>query len=80
MENTIISNVMRLLAPLKIELKLELLSRLSESIKKESNFNRGDAKENLLNELSGAWSDTGKNLADEILNERSFSKREISFE
>jgi len=56
MENFIISRYLRMFELLTIEVKLELLSKLTENIKnsiKKPEMN----KEQLLDELCGAWSD-----------------------
>lgn len=56
MENIIVYNFMRLIAPLKIETKLELLARLSENLREDYHTEPVD-KESLLEELHGSWRD-----------------------
>lgn len=78
MEKTIVSKFMRLLIPLSVEIKLEILSRLSTHIRKEYN-NSVENKRKLLEELCGAWSDMEDSLSDEILKARTISDKDISF-
>ena len=55
MEKIIISKYLRMFEPLTIELKLELLSKITDSIKRD--FKRSEIdKKQLLNEICGAWS------------------------
>jgi len=55
MENVIISRYLRMFEPLTIELKLELLSKMTDSIKRGFKKTEIDKKQ-LLNEICGAWS------------------------
>ena len=55
MENVIISRYLRMFEPLTIELKLELLSKMTDSIKRDFKKPEIDKKQ-LLNEICGAWS------------------------
>lgn len=70
MKNIAISRLMRLINPLSIEAKLEILSKLSENLKANFHAER-TAKDKLLDELFGAWSDTVDNLSKTILESRS---------
>lgn len=70
---------MRLLRPLSTESKLELISKISESLKFDLNKNNSE-KESLLNELFGSWDDLKDDLAEDILKSRSISDRNISFD
>ena len=72
MENIAVSRIMRLVHPLSTDLKLEVLTKLSESIKKEFLI-LNNSREQLLEELSGTWSDLPDNLSDEILSNRTSS-------
>lgn len=56
MENPIISKYLRLIEPLSMEMKLELLSKLIENIKQDFKKPKKD-KSALLNDLFGAWSE-----------------------
>ena len=79
MENIAVTRLMRLINPLSVESKLEILSKLSENLK--MNFNSEEnAKDKLLNELFGTWSDSADSLANEILESRTSSSRDLSFD
>ncbi|HFC01337.1 MAG TPA: hypothetical protein ENJ53_11075 [Phaeodactylibacter sp.] len=78
MENIAVVRLMRLINPLSVELKLEILSKLSEDIK--ANFSSEKInKDKLLDELFGAWADSNDNLAEDILKSRTISDKNISF-
>ncbi|MGK0365270.1 MAG: hypothetical protein ACI85O_002336 [Saprospiraceae bacterium] len=79
MKDIALNRFMRLLKPLSSDLKLELISKISESLKVDLN-NKKSAKENLLEDLHGSWSDVGDDLTDDILKNRSVSDRNISFD
>ncbi len=57
--------------------KLELISRLSSSMKEDISQERND-KIALLNELSGAWSDMEDGLIEDIFESRTLSDKEIN--
>ncbi len=78
MEKTIVSKYMRLLIPLSVEIKLEILSKLSTHIRREYNTSEGN-KHKLLEDLCGAWSDMEDSLSDEILRSRTVSDKDIRF-
>jgi|GEM_PF-5345786 hypothetical protein len=73
MEALIIDELMHLITPLTTELKLELLSKLSDNLKTEFKSNKTE-KEILLEELYGAWSDVEDGLEVEIKESRLGSK------
>lgn len=75
----VINKLMRLINPLSVELKLELLSKLSENLRTEFKSNKTE-KEILLEELYGAWSDVEDNLEEEIIANRNISERVIDFD
>ena len=79
MENIVVDRLMRLLRPLSPELKLEIISKLSENVKIDLHSKKSN-KENLLNELFGVWSDLKNDISDEILKLRTNSDRKISFD
>lgn len=79
MKSTTVDEFMQLVAPLSTEMKLEILSELSASLKMEFSSQKDD-KLKLLRELSGSWSDTDDDLAEQILNSRTVSDRNISFD
>lgn len=58
---------------LSVELKLELLSKLSDSLKTEFKSNKTE-KEVLFEELCGAWSDMDDDLEKEIMESRMISE------
>lgn len=70
---------MRLLRPLSSESKLELISKISESLKFDLNKRKSE-KESLLEELYGSWNNVKDDLAEDILKSRSISNRNISFD
>lgn len=79
MKNLIVTRYMRLLEPLTIDIKLELLSRLSASLKK--NFvSSPTEKERLLEELSGSWSDVEDELIEDIRLARTTSEKDINLD
>jgi hypothetical protein len=73
MEALIIDKLMHLITPLTTELKLELLSKLSDNLKTEFKSNKTE-KEILLEELYGSWSDVEDGLEVEIKESRFGSK------
>lgn len=79
MDNSIVNRYMKLIEPLAFNLKLELLSRLSRSLK--SNLvKHPEDKEKLLDELAGSWSDVDDNLIKSIYDSRSSSDKEIDLD
>lgn len=70
---------MRLLKPLSSELKLELISKLSESLKIDLNKSK-TKKVQILDTLYGSWSDMKDDITNDILASRSNSDRNISFD
>ena len=80
MENNSVIRLMRLIKPLSIELKLEILSEISNSLKNKFQKNNIQEKENLLDELYGIWENTGDELADEIYNDKLNSTRKIDLD
>ena len=79
MENIAVTRLMRLINSLSIESKLEILSKLSENLKVSFNSNKS-TKESLLEELFGSWSETGDDLLKDILDSRTSSDRNLSFD
>jgi len=78
MEKSIVSKFMRLLVPLSVDIKLEILSKLSTHIKKEYKTSPNN-KQKLLEELCGAWSDMEDSMSDDLLKARTTSNKDISF-
>lgn len=81
MENIVINRYMRLLEPLSIELKLELLTRLTESVKRSYQPVQPVVdKQKLLYDLAGSWSDIDDSVIDEIMKTRTISDQEINLD
>lgn len=81
MDSLVADKYMRMIEPLAIEIKLELLTKLPDDLRR--NFGRPPAKvdkEKLLEELSGTWKDIDDELVDHIISNRNSSKRSIDFE
>lgn len=86
MLSTTAQKYLKLLEPLSVEVKLELLSGLYKSL--ENNFQVvSEKKENdlarrtkLMYELAGAWSDMDENLVEEIIASRTTSGEDINFD
>jgi len=79
MKNITVDKYMRMLEPLSMEDKLELLSRLSESLKKNFFTDKSD-KEKLLDKLAGAWKDSDEITAEDIRAARTTSNRDINLD
>ena len=79
MENVTVDKFMQLIAPLSTKMKLEIFSELSENLRAEFHAQKND-KDRALDELSGAWSDTDDDLAEQILSSRTISDKNISFD
>lgn len=79
MKDILVNRVMRLVAPLSTETKLEILSKLSDDLKR-SFHSKEDDKKLLLDELFGAWSESDDDLSEDILNARTISSRDINFD
>lgn len=79
MEKLLISRYIKLFEVLSLDIKLELLSRLTESIKKGIEQNKKSDRE-LINELSGSWKDVDDNIIDEIYSSRTVSSRTIDLD
>lgn len=82
MNDLIVARYMRLLAPLSIEVKLELLSQLSTNLKISILPKQQETvdKVKLLHQLAGSWKDVSDDLVDEIMQMRTISEREINLD
>ena len=81
MERLIVERYMKLIEPLGNEIKLELISRVIESLKET--FKKPEPepdKEKLLNELYGSWSDVDEEIINEIYEARTISDQEIDLD
>lgn len=74
MEQTTVNRFMRLLSSLSLEIKLEILSKLSTQIKTDFK-SKEKTKQDLLNEVAGAWQNSSDSLADDILKARTANKK-----
>lgn len=70
MDNYIVARYMRMFEALDLDIKLELLTRITENIKEGVKKKQAVDKLALLEKLSGAWSDVSDNLTDEIYSTR----------
>jgi hypothetical protein len=79
MENIVVKRYMRLIEPLAFEVKLELISKIFESLK--SNIKEPEIdREALLDELYGCWEDVDDSLTEDILGVRTTSDKEINLD
>lgn len=78
MDNYLITRYTKLFETLSMELRLELLSRLTEVIKK--GFKKSEEeKSKLLKELYGLWKDIDEEVVKDIYDSRTISDKEINF-
>jgi hypothetical protein len=75
-----VDKYMHLIEPLTIEVKLELLAKLSENVRNSLTKKNVSDKQKLLNSLSGAWSDISDIEVNEILNGKVVVEKEINLE
>ncbi|MFK7932721.1 MAG: hypothetical protein AB8G22_04380 [Saprospiraceae bacterium] len=83
MNDLIVARYMRLLEPLSIEIKLELLAQLSTNLKRSllpPKKQEPVDKIKLLHELAGSWKDMDDNVVDDIMQMRTISEREINLD
>lgn len=73
-----IRDIMKLLHPLSLTSKLEIISRLTKEVKTGLSVEKED-KSILLNELYGSWRDIGDDVIEEIMKSRTISDRDINF-
>ena len=79
MSNTTVIRLMKLIKPLSFEMKLEILSELTKSLKTKLN-NKDNEKEKMLDQLFGSWNDTNDKLIKDIYDSRISSNKKISFD
>jgi len=80
MDNYIVARYMRMFKTLDLDIKLELLTRITENIKEGVKKKQSIDKVALLEKLSGSWSDVSDNLTDEIYSTRTLSNKNIQFD
>ena len=69
---------MKMFSSLDIESKIELMRRFSENISVTFNSTQ-NKKTELLDKLSGSWSNVDDKLIEDIYQSRTVSNREINF-
>lgn len=76
-----IREIMKLLHPLSVSGKLEVISRLTREVKSEIPVEEEEGRKNrLLDELYGSWKDMDDNITKDILSHRTISEKEINFD
>ena len=79
MSNILIDRYLSLIEPLSFDLKLELISGITDSLKRSTNKPTIDKKELFL-ELKGSWKDVSDSIEEEIYSSRTYSDKEIKFD
>ncbi|MEZ4883190.1 MAG: hypothetical protein R3E32_00545 [Chitinophagales bacterium] len=79
MENLTVTKIMHLFEPLHFNVKLDLLSKLTENVKKSYPTPESE-KLRLLDELAGSWNDVEDEVIEDILQSRTISTREINLD
>ncbi len=79
MESATVTRFMRLIAALSTEMKLEILSKLSENLKADF-YAKEDERSELLKEVTGAWSGTDDDLAEKVISSRTVSDNRFSLD
>lgn len=72
------NDYIRFFESLNLDSKLELLSKLTESLKNSYQNEKNDDRSALLSELFGAWKDS--DIDEEEILKRTISDREINFD
>lgn len=80
MENLIISKYVKLFELMSLESKIELLSKLADSIKSEFSGEKEPDKKELSRELFGAWADIDDDITEIIYSSRTTSDRDINLD
>jgi hypothetical protein len=79
MNNILIDRYLSLIEPLSFDLKLELISGITDSLKRSTKKPIIDKKELFL-ELKGSWKDVSDSIEEEIYSSRTYSDKEIKFD
>ncbi|MEM6317615.1 MAG: hypothetical protein AAF960_08085 [Bacteroidota bacterium] len=80
MENYLVARYLKLFEALTMEVKLELLTKLTENVKRSFNEPKPD-KNALLEQLYGAWSEIDdEKMIKSIYNSRTISDKGINFD
>lgn len=77
--NLEIREIMKLLHPLSVSSKLEIISRLTRELRSYLPAEK-ENKDKLLDELFGSWEDVGENIIEDILGSRTISDKEFNFD
>lgn len=80
MDNLIISKYVKLFELMSLESKIELLSKLTDSIKSGFSGEKEPSKKDLSHELYGAWADMDDDITDLIYSSRTTSDRDINLD
>lgn len=77
--NMEIREIMKLLYPLSVSGKLEIISRLTRELKSDIPAEK-ERKNKLLDELYGSWKDLDEDLVEDIMSSRTISNRDVNFD
>jgi hypothetical protein len=77
--NMEIREIMKLLHPLSVSGKLEIISRLTRELKSDIPTEK-ERKNKLLEELYGSWKDIDENIVGDIMSNRTISDKEVNFD
>ena len=77
--NMEIREIMKLLHPLSVSGKLEIISRLTRELKSDIPTEK-ERKNKLLDELYGSWKDMDEDLEEDIMSSRTISDRDVNFD
>jgi hypothetical protein len=80
MDDLIISKYVKLFELLSLESKIELLSKLTDSIKSGFSGGKEPSKKELSSELFGAWADMDDDITELIYSSRTTSDREVNLD
>jgi len=74
-----IREIMKLLYPLSVSGKLEIISRLTRELKSDIPTEE-ERKNKLLDELYGSWKEMDENIVEDILSNRTISDKGVNFD
>jgi len=79
--NVEIGNIMKRIHSLSLKGKLEIMNRLSIEIQSEMPSGKKSVDKNeLVEKLYGSWKDMDEEIADDIVRNRTISKKEINLD
>lgn len=76
MGELVVNTFLRLIKPLRMEIKLSLLSRLSAHVQ-EAFVQEHEPSAKLLDQLAGSWADLPDDLSDTIMQDRTISDKTL---